>query len=132
MIFRIGIIQFLNLQTFCQCRFHISDMSQCIGADDTVCHYSAAGILQCNDFAAQHIGFHLIPDSAAAAAFCDGDTAHIHTGTAVQVCNFHIIIADGLQYRMPESSLICIQCHIKETACGLFHIIGAARQIWQE
>ena len=96
MIFRIGIIQFLNLQTFCQCRFHISDMSQCIGADDTVCHYSAAGILQCNDFAAQHIGFHLIPDSAAATALCDGDTAHIHTGTAVQVCNFHIIIADGL------------------------------------
>ena len=96
MIFRIGIIQFLNLQTFCQCRFHIRDMSQCIGTDDTVCHHSAAGILQCDHFAAQHVRFHLVPDFAAAAAFCDGDTAHIHTGTTVQVCNFHIVIADSL------------------------------------
>ena len=33
---------------------------------------------------------------------------------------------------MPESSLICIQRHVKETACGFFHVIGTARQIRQE
>ena len=128
----VGLVFALDIQVRAQCLFDIGRIAQCIGSEQAVRDDGAARVLQRDGVGAQHVGLHLVPQRVTAAAFRDGQAAHIHAGSGIQLRNLHVVVADGLQHGAPQHGLVGIERQVQEAARGGFDIVRAAREVRQE